>query len=107
MSLFTPLILMSFVVLAISAVAKLTNLNLSIAFGTGTNFRYLNVNNLANSITHDKANVLPMFHAITGCDTFSFFAGKGKMSAMDTWSVYTDFTEALSGLLPNPGVPPD
>ena len=29
------------------------------------------------------------------------------MSAMDTWSVYTDFTEALSALLPNPAVPPD
>ena len=29
------------------------------------------------------------------------------MSAMDTWSVYTDFTEALSALLANPGVPPD
>ena len=41
------------VVLAISAVAKLNNLNLSIAFGTGTHFRYLNVNNLANSISHD------------------------------------------------------
>ena len=95
------------VVLAISAVGKLNNLNLSIAFGTGTHFRYLNVNNLANSISHDKANVLPMFHTITGCDTVSFFAGKGKISAMDTWSVYTDFTEALSALLANAGVPPD
>ena len=38
---------------------------------------------------------------------FSFFAGKGKISALDTWSVYTDFTEALSALLANPGVSPD
>ena len=88
------------VVLAISAVAKLNNLNLSIAFDTGTHFRYLNVNNPANSISHDKANVSPMFHAITGCDTISFFAGKGKISAMDTWSVYTDFTEATVLCLP-------
>ena len=48
-----------------------------------------------------------MFHALTGCDTVSFFAGNGKMSAMDTWSMYTDFAEALSALLANPGVPPD
>ena len=95
------------IVLAVSAVAKLNNLNLSIAFGTGTHFRYLNVKNLANSISHYKADVLPMFHAITGCDTIFFFAGKGKISAMDTWSVYTDFTEALSALLANPGVPRD
>ena len=66
------------VVLAISAVAKLNHLNLSIAFGSGTHFRYLNVNNLASSISHDKANVLPMFYAIAGCDTVSFFAGKGE-----------------------------
>ena len=69
------------VALAISTVAKLNNLNLSIAFGTGTHFRYLNVNNLANSTSPDKANVLSIFHAITGCDTISFFAGKGKISA--------------------------
>ena len=95
------------VVLAISAIAKLNDLSLSIAFVTGTHFRYLNVNNLANSVTHDKPNVLPMFHALTGCDTVSFITGKGKMSAMDTWSVYTDFTKALSALLANPGIPPD
>ena len=41
------------VVLAISAIAKLNDLNLSIAFGTGTHFRYLNVNNLTNSISYD------------------------------------------------------
>ena len=63
------------VVLAISAIAKLNDLNLSIAFVTRTHFRYLNVNNLANSVSHHKANVLPMFHALTVCDTVSFFAG--------------------------------
>ena len=93
------------VFLAISAVTELNYLNLSIAFGTGTHFRYLNMNNLANSISHDNANVLPMFHA--GCDTVSFFAGQGKMSSMDTWSVYTECTEALSALLANPAFPPD
>ena len=93
------------VFLAISAVTELNYLNLSIAFGTGTHFRYLNVNNLANSISHDNANVLPMFHA--GSDTVSFFAGQGKMSSMDTWSVYTECTEALSALLANPAFPPD
>ena len=48
-----------------------------------------------------------MFHAVTGCDAVSFFTGKGKISVMDTWSVYTDFTEAFSALLANPTVPPD
>ena len=95
------------VFLVISAVTELNYLNLSIAFGKETHFRYLNVKNLANSISHDNANVLPMFHAITGCDTISFFAGKWKISSTDTWSVYTDCTEALSTLLANPAFPSD
>ena len=28
---------------------------------------------------------LPMFHAFTGCDTVSFFGGKGKKTAWNTW----------------------
>ena len=33
-----------------------------------------------------------MLHAITGCDTVSFFSGKGKRSAWDTWSVFPQIT---------------
>ena len=29
-----------------------------------------------------------MLHALTGCDTISFFSGKGKRTALDTWSVF-------------------
>ncbi|KAG7169075.1 hypothetical protein Hamer_G024294 [Homarus americanus] len=38
---------------------------------------------------------LPMFHALTGCDTVSSFSGHGKKTAWAIWAVYPDLTEAL------------
>ena len=74
------------VVLRISAVSQRDALKLFIAFGTQKNFRYINVNDLAIFLGNEKSKVLPIFHAFTSCHTVSFFAGRGKKSAMDTWS---------------------
>lgn len=43
----------------------------------------------------DRSNVLPMFHAFTGCDTTSFFCGKGKKTAFETWNAYPSATEGF------------
>ncbi len=45
---------------------------------------------------------MPLFHAFTGCDTVSAFAGKGKESAWDTWNVLPEMTDALAHLSNNP-----
>ena len=45
-----------------------------IAFGTGKHFRYVIVHQIANSLGPQKAQALPIFHALTGCDTVSSFA---------------------------------
>ena len=52
-----------------------------IEFGTGEN------------IGEHKSRVLPMFHALTGCDTSSSFLEKGKKSAWNAWSAYPEFTD--------------
>ena len=39
-----------------------------IAFGTGKNFRYIPVHDIAKAIGPRKSQALPMFHAHTGCD---------------------------------------
>ena len=52
-----------------------------LAFGTGKGFRYLAAHELAVSLGPEKALALPMFHALTGCDTVSSFAGHGKKTA--------------------------
>ena len=46
-----------------------------LAFGTGESFRYLAAHEIAAGPGPEKAQALPMFHALTGCDTASSFAG--------------------------------
>ena len=95
------------VVLAIKAAVERTDLGLFIAFGRGSKFRCINVMKLMKFLGKEKARGLPIFHAFTGCDTVSFFAGRGKRSAMKTWLVYKDFTKVLRTLIKHPGVPSD
>ena len=45
---------------------------------------------------------LQMFHAFRGCDTVSFFGGRGKRTAWDTWKAYDDVTPALCSLATTP-----
>ena len=45
---------------------------------------------------------LPMFHAFTGCDTVSFFGGRGKRTAWDTWRSYNDITSIFVSLANTP-----
>ena len=53
---------------------------------------------IAAQLGPQKAKVLPMLHALTGCDTVSFFTGKGKRTAWDTWSVFPATTDMLADL---------
>ena len=66
------------VVLSVAAFAKLEIQELWIAFGTGKNFRYIPIHEIAASLGPAKSQALPIFHAYTGCDTVSSFATKGK-----------------------------
>ena len=83
------------VVLGVAAVVRLKDLQLTIAFGSRQYFRYINVNKIAVLLGEEKALALPMFHAFTGCDTVSFFAGKGKRSAMKTWEITPTVTQSF------------
>ena len=90
------------VVFAISAVGKVEVSEVWIAFGTGKNFKYLAVHEIARGLGPDRALSLPMFHAFTGCDTVSFFHGKGKKSAWLTWKAMEDITSTFLDLINNP-----
>lgn len=78
-----------------------------IAFGTGNNFRYLAVHQYALAMGPDKARALPIFHAITGCDTVSFFAGRGKKTAWDVWISNDEVTAVFRHLITSPDEIPD
>ena len=49
-----------------------------------------------------KSKALGFFHAFTGCDVTSFFAGKGKRSAWDAWRVCPAITDVFCDLASQP-----
>jgi len=54
-----------------------------LAFGAGRSFRYLAAHEIEAGLGRGKACALPMFHALTGCDTISSFARRGKKTACE------------------------
>ena len=79
-----------------------------LAFGTGKSFRYQAANEIAAGLGPEKAQTLPMFHALTGCDTASSFAGHGKKTAWTIWTVLPELTNAMLKLSSAPsGIPDD
>ena len=49
-----------------------------ILFGVRKYYEHIDAVAISKNIGNDKALVLPLFHAITGCDTVSSFGKKGK-----------------------------
>ena len=66
-----------------------------LAFGTGKSFRYLAAHRIAAYLGPEKSRALPMFHALTGCDTVSAFIGNGKKTAWAAWNSLPELTDAL------------
>ena len=74
------------VVLAVFAITYLpAGCELWVAFGTSKSFRYMAANQIAVSLGPEMSCALPLFHALTCCDTVSSFAGHGKKTAWSTW----------------------
>jgi len=83
----TPM-LTSVVVLAVALACTLEEDDeVWVSFGTDKAFRFLAAHEMARALGPEKAQAQSMFHALTGCDTVSCFAGRGKRTA---WAVWTD-----------------
>ena len=52
-----------------------------VATGTGSHLRYIAGHEISSSLGPEMSKTLPVFHAFTGCDTVSCFAGRGKKTA--------------------------
>ena len=83
------------VVLAVAAVATLSLEELWVSYGTGKSHKVLPAHLFAKALGSSKSRCLPLFHALTGCDTTSFFAGHGKRTAWTTWENFPDVTCAF------------
>ena len=78
------------------------DLELWVGFGTGRNFSFLSINNICASLGEAHSRSLPVFHALTGCDTTSTFYGKGKKSAWQAWKLFPGVTPTFEFLANNP-----
>ena len=70
------------VLLAISVVEEIKVEELWDAFETGKHFRYTAAHAIGSSLGADKSRTLPVFHAVTDCDTVSFFGWTGKTEGL-------------------------
>ena len=70
-----------------------------VALGTGVHFRFIPIQEVAAAVGPRKFPTLQMFHALTGCDTVSSFAGIGQKTAWSGWNVYPEVTEAFEELM--------
>ena len=68
---------------------------LRLAFRTGKNFRYLAAHEITAGLGPEKACTLPVFYALTGCDTVSSFVGHRKKTVWAVWAVFPELTYAL------------
>ena len=89
------------VVLAVSIFTSLQNLGLQqmwIAFGQGTNARWIPVHEIVIALGPQKTSGIRFFHSFTGCDIVSSFYGKGKKSAWHTWDVCGEVSDTFTKL---------
>jgi len=73
-----------------------------VAFGTGKNYRHIEVHQIVSGIGVEKSQALAFFQAFTGCDTVSFFSNRGKKSAWQAWQAYPEATDAFHALSSTP-----
>ena len=88
-------------VLAVSYVNALFFGSLWVAFGSGKNFCYISVHEIAAHSGPRKSVTLRMFHAFTWCDTVSSFGG--KKTAWKVWNAFPAVTDVFYALA-NPPV---
>ena len=91
------------VVIAVAVFKEIKAEEIFIAFGTGTNLRFIPIHEIVTSLNLRMCARLPFFRTFTGCDTVSLFAGRGKRTAWETWNIYLDVTLAFEELLQMPG----
>ncbi len=90
------------VVLAVSTFSKIAPDEMWVAFGVKSSFRYIAIHEMVASMNPTQCLTLPVFHAFTGCDTVSSFAGRGKKTAWVTWRSFPEVTSAFNELLGMP-----
>lgn len=93
------------VVLAVYAMQQIHRLTeMWILFGVGKKTRYIPIHELCKVLTPEKCRVLPLFHALTGCDQTSAFGGRSKKTAWSAWKTFPELTDSLERIVSSPSI---
>ena len=84
------------VTIALFAFHSLNLSELWIEFGTGKNRRWLPIHIYAAHLGEQTCRAIPFWYSMTGCDTVSMFAGRGKKTCWNVWKSYSDATESFA-----------
>ena len=76
------------------------NVWISLAMGKHFQLTVL-INAICASLGPDTSRAMPLLHSLTGCDTTSYFMGRGKKSAWEAWKSYREVTDAFLYLADN------
>lgn len=85
-------------VLSITHVNSMCQTKVLFATGVGNKRRILDLTALSTSLGEQLSNALTGFHAFTGCDSISSFAGKGKRTCYKALLSNETFLEMFSSL---------
>jgi len=89
-------------VVAVSLFHKIGTEELWLEFSTRKYTRYISVHGIVCALGPEKAESLIAFHALTGCDQTSFFSGRGKVTAWETWKLFPEVTASFKALSNTP-----
>ena len=95
------------VIIGLATLGQISASELWIEYGTGKHYRLIPIHSIAEELGEEKCITIPMFHALTGCDTTSFFSGRGKKTAWDVWKMFQPLTYALYTVSNKPHSIPD
>ena len=66
-----------------------------VEMGVGQYRRWLPIHTYANLLKEEICRALPFWFAVTGCDTVSMFAGRGKKTCWSVWKAYPEATQSF------------
>jgi len=89
-------------VIAVTMFSQLELSELWLLFGK--NQKLLPVHSICTDIGEEKSKSLSFVYAFTGCDQVSFFAGRGKKVAWNTWSQCDSITSTFAMLSDQPSL---
>ena len=87
------------IVISVTVFNQLQGVNeLWIEFGRGKTLKYIPIHEIVNNLGKVSSRAVSFLHALSGCDTTSAVAGKGKLSFYNTWSQLPEITPTFAKL---------